>query len=130
MTARGAEIRQAQARMKAVLEPCWAMTRGTLEGHDADRHARAIATLDAFADALVALPPRPAPARPARAAVETAVARLLDRLQALNAETGGCLLETDEREIIVPFVIEAAAPCGCPPETYEHGDITLPARRF
>jgi hypothetical protein len=45
--------------------------------------------------------------------------RLYDRLNALNEAHDGGLLETDERELLVPIFIDAAALCGIDPDNYD-----------
>jgi hypothetical protein len=45
--------------------------------------------------------------------------RLYQHLNALNDKAGSMLLETDERELLVPLFIEAAAACGVDPQKYD-----------
>ena len=51
-------------------------------------------------------------------------------LNAINRANGGELLETDERDIIVSFLIDAAAAAGLDVDAFEDGDPTLADREF
>ncbi|MEM6972437.1 MAG: hypothetical protein AAF577_06495 [Pseudomonadota bacterium] len=118
-------IRLLRQALQDELGPHFEDTAQSLPGHTRKRHASAVAMIDRFTERLIALP-----VSGARDAVEAAVATLFSELNALNQKAGGRLLETEEREMIVPFVIDAAATRGCDHELYEDGDITIRYRKF
>jgi hypothetical protein len=64
----------------------------------------------------------------------TAILREIETLFAglgeVNAACDGELLETDERELLVPIVIGAASAAGLNTEEFEGGDPTLEFRTF
>ncbi|MGD2133005.1 MAG: hypothetical protein PVI23_09440 [Maricaulaceae bacterium] len=98
------DIDELAAAMLTELQSYWdeALESG-LPGHDREAHSRAIKYLKAYAEALKQLP-SPASSDDIR----RAIANLFKELNGLNAERSGTLLETDEREIIVPFIVDAA----------------------
>jgi hypothetical protein len=53
------------------------------------------------------------------AMVLTAIRDLYTSLDAINAEADNGLLETDERELLVPIIIDAAAAAGISPDDYD-----------
>jgi hypothetical protein len=56
--------------------------------------------------------------------------RLFAKLDAINSETGGRLLQTDERELLVPLIIALAEAAGLDPSRYPDDDPTLAFRTF
>ena len=48
----------------------------------------------------------------------------------INARADGGLLETDERELLVTVIIDAAAAAGLEIPEFEHGDPTFQFRNF
>ncbi len=58
------------------------------------------------------------------------VAGTLARLHTLNSAHGEGLLETDEREMIVPFINESVEAIGVDLLRFEEEDITLAQREF
>jgi hypothetical protein len=65
-----------------------------------------------------------------RRTVLAAMKTLLHRLDKVNSEAQGSLLETDERELLVPVIIGAAAAAGLDPAGFEHHDPTFAFRNF
>ena len=55
---------------------------------------------------------------------------LFEELDRVNEAFGGGLLETDERELLVPEIIQAAKTAGLDVDEFEYGDPTLSFRTF
>ena len=70
--------------------------------------------------------PDPAPTAAIVAEIET----LFRELGELNASCEGRLLETDERELLIPIIIEAASAAGVNTEDFQAGDPTVEFRTF
>ncbi len=81
--------------------------------------------IEAYFKRLKALP-EPA----AKPAILEEIKALFGALDRVNAGAGGGLLETDERELLVPLVIDAAVAAGLDPAGFEDGDPTLAFRTF
>ena len=79
----------------------------------------------AYFTALKALPD---PA--AKSAILEEIKTLFGALDQVNAAAGGGLLETDERELLVPLIIEAATAAGLDAAEFEGGDPTFEFRNF
>ncbi len=60
----------------------------------------------------------------------SSIKQLFQSLDEVNRSSGGGLLETDEREIIVPLVVEAAELCGLDVGDFEDEDPTYEFRTF
>lgn len=71
----------------------------------------------AIADYFAGLKALPSPASDAQILAE--MKRLYDRLNSINAPPHDGLLETDERELLVPIFIDAAVICGIDPKKYD-----------
>lgn len=65
-----------------------------------------------------------------RAKILAAMKTLFATLDEINEEADGGLLETDERELLVPVIIDGAAAAGLDPQEFEGGDPTGPFRNF
>jgi hypothetical protein len=65
-----------------------------------------------------------------RRAVLAAMKTPFQRLDKVNADAQGSLLETDERELLVPVIIGSAAAAGLDPAGVEHHDPTFAFRNF
>lgn len=63
-------------------------------------------------------------------AILAAMKTLFKELDRINEEAGGGLLETDERELLVPVIIDAASAAGLDVSEFEDGDPTGPFRNF
>ncbi len=63
-------------------------------------------------------------------AVLEEIKTLFAALDRVNQAAGGGLLETDERELLVPLVIDAAAAAGLDAAAFEDGDPTFAFRNF
>jgi hypothetical protein len=59
-----------------------------------------------------------------------AMQALFTRLDEINEAAGSCLLETDERELLVPIILEGAEAAGLDLMAFEEGDPTLMFRNF
>jgi len=70
--------------------------------------------------------------RPGIKQVETlhVMQSLFARLDEINGAAGGSLLETDERELLVPIILDAAEAAGLDLTAFEDGDPTLIYRNF
>ena len=96
-----------------------------LRGFTPTAVARVDELVDTYFEKLKALPDG-APTTAILREIET----LFRRLDEVNASCDGALLETDERELLVPIIIEAASAAGLNAEEFEHGDPTLEFRNF
>lgn len=85
-----------------------------LSGHTKEASDHVDGQITAFFAHLKALPD---PAE--EAAVLDAMRQLYEALDEINEQTEGGLLETDERELLVPLFIEAAEICGVDPEDHD-----------
>lgn len=65
-----------------------------------------------------------------REEILSAMARLFARLDAINKEVDGLILETDERELLVPIILDGAVAAGLNLADFPDGDPTLEYRTF
>jgi hypothetical protein len=70
------------------------------------------------------------PYAPEGAAILEAMQMLFARLAQINAETQNRLLETDERELLIPLIVTAAEIAGLNPTEFPDGDPTAAFRTF
>jgi hypothetical protein len=70
------------------------------------------------------------PSAPEKAAILSELQLLFARLDEINAEAGYQLLEMDEREFLVPLIINAAKIAGLDPAQFPDGDPTAAFRTF
>lgn len=119
-----AEIAGRAAACIAELEDAWEpfFDDDDMPAHDADAHAEVAAILRRFAGKAAAADTE----RVVKAELDAAVRALND----LNDARGCGLLETDEREILVPALIDIAAAAGLDLSVYDDCDPTLDARMF
>lgn len=96
-----------------------------LEGHTSDRHTRVFQILTAFIDRLKNLS-----AMPDQSEIMKEVEAVCSQLNRVNDDAGGQLLETDERELIVPLILSAATVVGLDCTRFENGDPTFDYRDF
>ena len=123
---RNDEIAEAWEEAEAALQEHWqGSIDAGLEGITPENTAEAIALLDAYGKALAGLP-EPA----TEAAILAEMERTIVALNDLNEREGGSLLETDEREMVCGFLIDAAVACGLDAEKFEDGDPTYAWREF
>jgi len=94
-------------------------------GTSAEDRAAAVGILEDYASALSSLPDG-MDSETVFPAVETVVRRL----NAVNEDAGGALVETEEREILATFITAAAKAKGLDPGEYEGGDPTLAVREW
>jgi len=95
-----------------------------LSGFTPTATGRVDGLLETYFERLKALPD-PAPTAAIVAEIET----LFRELGELNASCEG-LLETDERELLIPIIIEAASAAGLNTEDFQAGDPTFEFRTF
>jgi hypothetical protein len=65
-----------------------------------------------------------------KGAILAAIKTLFEELDEINEQADGELLSTDERDLLVPVVIAAAAAAGLDVSEFEGGDPTLQFRNF
>jgi len=65
-----------------------------------------------------------------KGAILAAIKTLFEELDEINEQADGELLSTDERDLLVPVVIAAAAAAGLDVSEFEGGDPTLEFRNF
>ena len=65
-----------------------------------------------------------------RQAIMAAMRELFETLHRINAQADEALLETDERELLVPWIIDVAAASGLDPMEFADGDPTMEFREF
>jgi len=70
------------------------------------------------------------PEAPEKDAILSEMKKLFARLDEINAESDDQLLETDERELLVPLIIAAAEVTGLDPSEFPYGDPTAEFRNF
>lgn len=96
-----------------------------LSGFTPTATGRVDGLLETYFERLKALPD-PAPTTAIIAEIET----LFRELGEVNASCDGRLLETDERELLVPIIIEAASAAGLNTEDFQADDPTFEFRTF
>ena len=111
---------KAQARLARHWETCLEFN---LADHSAEAHAAVDLAVDSYFAHLASLP---SPVDEAKLIV--AMKTLFSNLDELSGRFGSGLLETDERELIVTPVLDAAAVAGLDLTQYPSGDPTLPFR--
>jgi hypothetical protein len=65
-----------------------------------------------------------------KARIMAAMKTLFRRLDTINAEADGGLLETDERELLVPVIVDAAVAAGLDLSAFDDRDPTFALRNF
>lgn len=115
MSDRNKQLDELLASAAAEIQEHWESCRESgLTGHTQEAADQVDGQILAFFSHLKALPD---PAE--EAAVLDALRQLYEALDAINEDTDGNLLETDERELLVPLFIEAAEICGVDPEDHD-----------
>jgi len=110
--------REASSHWKSCLE-------SRLEDHTQEAHREVDTHVARYFDQLQMMPD-PAEKSMILGAIET----LFSALDQVSARFGPGLLETDEREIFVPPIVEAAAIAGLDLSEFEDGDPTFKNRNF
>lgn len=107
--------------------PFWEdiLTSGDFEEHTAENHATVLGHLSRFKDSLIKLP-EPAPEDNIVSVLKTCV----EALNSTNEQADCTLLETDEREMIVGYLIDAVSAKGLDLEKFQDGDPTYAFRAF
>jgi hypothetical protein len=104
----------------------WSSCRESgLRGHGEKFTGKVDRALEAYIAALTALPERPT-----QSAILDVMKSLFSTLDDVNREARGGLLETDERELLVPVIIDAAAAAGLDVKAFPDGDPTVKFRNF
>jgi len=112
-------LRKAQPRIAAHWTSC---IEWPLEGFSYERTARVDRALVAYFEEL-----KPGMARND---ILSAMQRLFARLDEINHEVEDRILETDERELLVPIIRDGAAAAGLNLDEFPDGDPTLEYRNF
>ena len=114
------------AKSRPLFSDHWARClEAGLDGHSVEAHAAINETFAKYIRQLRALP-EPAD----QAAIIEALKQLFVNLDALLDTYGGGLLETDERELLLPQVLQAAKIAGLNLNAFENADPTLTYRNF
>jgi hypothetical protein len=98
---------------RAAITEHWASCEEAGLPHRVANRDQTLAAFDSFFDAITVTE------KPAEAMVLDTIRKLYETLHAINDECDNGLLETDERELLVPFVIDAAAAVGLNPDDYD-----------
>jgi hypothetical protein len=106
-------LEQLKANARSAITQHWASCEEGGLPHRAANRDQVLAAFDTFFDALSATE------KPGEVFVLDAIRKLYEALHAVNAESDNGLLETDERELLVPFVIDAAVAVGLNPDDYD-----------
>lgn len=115
MTDRNQRLDELLAEAAPEIQAHWEHCRDAeLSGHTEEASDKVDGQILAYFARLKALPD---PAE--EAAVLDAMRQLYEALDEINDEADGGLLETDERELLVPLFIDAAEACGVDPEAYD-----------
>jgi hypothetical protein len=120
------DIAKALTDAKPQIAKFWASCRDSgLEGHSADLTGKVDRALENYVVSLSALKEGSA-----KASILAVLKALFARLDEINEEADGALLETDEREILVPVIIDAAVAAGLKVSEFKDGDPTMEFRNF
>ena len=95
------------------------------EGHSEQAHQAVNNLLQQYFEALKDLPENPS-----ESAILDVMKKLFEALGSLNAKSDGALLETDERELLVPMVNSAAQSAGLSIHNFNNDDPTEEFREF
>ena len=124
MSLRNERLDQILTQARPKISRHWSLYDGGLgHGGTAVAVARVDERLAGYFEKLKDLPDQ-APAT----AILHEVKMLLQDLAVVNASCGRAFLETEERDLLVPIIIEAATAVGLDPNEFEDGDPTLQFR--
>jgi hypothetical protein len=104
---------QLRTKAQADITGHWASCEQAGLPHRASNRDQVLGAFDRFFDALSM------PEKPAVALVLETIRQLYVALHAINDANDNGVLETDERELLVPIIIEAAAAVGLNPADYD-----------
>ena len=120
------ELQEVLSEAKPRIAAFWTSCRDSgLEGHGPELTGKVDQALAGYVDALGAFP-----GKPGKDAILGIMKDLFEQLDELNDEADGALLETDERELLVPVIIEAAVAAGLELKEFPDGDPTGEFRNF
>lgn len=119
-------IAELRARALPAIRDHWARCREAGLPHDPSNLAAVVRAFERFFSVMETIP---AP-RGDRARALEAIAALYADLDAINETVDGGLLETDERELLVPFVIDATRATGLDPADFPDGEPGGEHRNF
>lgn len=123
---RNADLDRVLANAYQQIASHWPNDKSTgMSKDDLLRTLRVAYALEAYTKRLKRLPHAPG-----NAAILSKMRMLFSRLDQINAETGNRLLETDERELLVPLIVKAAEIAGLNPAQFPDGDPTAAFRSF
>lgn len=118
-------IADLRARALPAIREHWASCREAGLPHDPSNLAAVVRAFERFFSVMETMR---APVE--RARVLEAIAALYADLDAVNEAADGGLLETDERELLVPFVIDATRATGLDPAGFPDGEPGGEYRNF
>lgn len=119
-------IAELRARALPAIREHWASCREAGLPHDPSNLAAVVRAFERFFSAMETIG---AP-KGERARALEAIAALYADLDAINETVDGGLLETDERELLVPFVIDATRATGLDPADFPDGEPGGEHRNF
>jgi hypothetical protein len=120
------ELDKLLSEAQSILSEHWAhCLESELEGHSTHAHCEVDNLVQKYFEALKALPEAAS-----STAIMEVIKRLFVNLDQLNSASDGALLETDEREILVPIVSSAAKVAGLPIHEFDNSDPTFEFRNF
>ncbi|MEM6621351.1 MAG: hypothetical protein AAF674_03930 [Pseudomonadota bacterium] len=96
-----------------------------LDGHTEESHAKVFKALETYRDTMALLDDDTDDAT-----LLSFVKDICEELNAINEAHGSGLLETDEREMIVPFINDVAVMKGLDVTRFAYGDPTEEYREF
>lgn len=122
----GKAVEKVLADAKPRIAAFWARSREAgLDGHSSDLTGKVDRALEDFVKSLGALPENAG-----KAPILAALKALFSMLDEINGEADDALLETDERELLVPVIISAAVAAGLNASEFPNGDPTEEFRNF
>jgi len=120
----GQVIREIAINTKARLAAHWATClEFNLADHSTEAHAAVDRAVEDYFEHVASLPAD-------QVSIVSAMKALFSKLDEISHRFGSGLLETDERELIVTPVLDAASGAGLDLTRYPGGDPTLPFRNF
>ncbi len=96
-----------------------------LTGHSTAMTAKVDRALEDYVAALAGIT-----AKSRKKPIMKAMKALFARLDEINREAKGALLETDEREVLVPIITDLAEAAGLDVDEFSDGDPTFEFRNF
>ncbi len=121
-----ADIMKVLSEAKPRIAQHWdACLKAKLSGHTPARQMKVDQALEAYVAALGGLK-----GGSPKDGILAAMKSLFETLDEVNEDAGGGLLETDERELLVPVLTDAAVAAGLNLSEFKDGDPTFQFRNF